>query len=524
MFEIKNFSQQGAQRLVSDKVLIHGRYWELVVEKDNLPGHISIYLSMNENSSFCYVNGNGVSYKYAMSVIHPINPSKNACRIFENVFDYKTSTHLCFYLNKLSQLNDYLSNDTLLVACNIHPEYKNTYIKPSIKSLSIEDSILLTDKHDYYPIQNGSHAKGYICIIANSQFSSSIFPELLAYKTDIEKILIVCTTNLAVNDKDIDIHQNLSSGQILEVFDHLSKKNFTDYDYIMIFILSHGYSGCIIGTDAIAIPYLQLQHYFYPDRCKSLTGKPKCFFLQGCRSPFSPSNTSTIPPHMLPPLPAIPLELDKSALSSVEKPKNYSKEEADFLFACACVDLSIAWTNTVSGSWYIAQLCKCLAHFSHSHHLLDTLIKVNQLLYKMSKDVEGYGVVSQMSVPSHTFTRKFRFFDNKEHIDNKVTEINVGSSVERSSSSSLRSSNMSLLYASTLPKNKGQQIYSQMLEARKKETKEYKDMPIDKRFSLSKLPASPQKGFERASSSAFRRSDLLFEDPVFLKTISSIIL
>ncbi|MDR3478964.1 MAG: caspase family protein [Gammaproteobacteria bacterium] len=529
-FEIKNFSQKGKQRLVSDKKLIHGKYWELAVDPESnaLPGYISIYLAMNEISSFCYVNGNGVNYTYTLSVIHPTNPSENVCRRWEHsVFDHKNSSHGFDFL-ELSKLNDYLSNDTLLIECMIHSEYKNIYAKPSTtinESLSMEDSVLLTDQQDYYPIQNGSHAKGYVCIIRNSQFDNRIFPTLAAYETDIEKIYSVCTTNLAINDKDIEKHHNLSSTKILEVFDNLSKKDFTSYDYLMIFILSHGYSGCIIGTDAVTIPYLHLQQYFYPSKCHSLKEKPKCFFLQGCRTQSSPSSTGNTLgsggshsktnkenksnvslPNVLALPSALPIEPTKSTLSIVIKPHNFSEEEADFLFACACVDFSIAWTNTVTGSWYITQLCKCLAYFSHSHHLLDMLIKVNQLLYKMNKDVERYGAVSQISVPSHTFTRKLRFFKNKE---NEQTEINIGSAADSSSSIPSSSSNKNMLYTSAPTKN--------FVPAT--ETKEDQQTPLqklaDKRLSyLIRKFGNPEEG------SPSKRADLLYDDPAFLNRLN----
>lgn len=44
-------------------------------------------------------------------------------------------------------------------------------------------------------------------------------------------------------------------------------------------LLSHGDEGMIYGTDGVE-KFEDLTKYFKGDRCKSLVGKPKLFFIQ----------------------------------------------------------------------------------------------------------------------------------------------------------------------------------------------------------------------------------------------------
>ncbi len=62
----------------------------------------------------------------------------------------------------------------------------------------------------------------------------------------------------------------------------VSSQSHSSYDSFVCVILSHGSDGVIYASDGI-IPVDKFIGYFRADRCASLVGKPKMFFIQACR-------------------------------------------------------------------------------------------------------------------------------------------------------------------------------------------------------------------------------------------------
>lgn len=56
----------------------------------------------------------------------------------------------------------------------------------------------------------------------------------------------------------------------------------SDRDCIVVSVLSHGEQGIIYAKDTHYKPDI-LWSYFTPDKCPSLAGKPKLFFIQACQ-------------------------------------------------------------------------------------------------------------------------------------------------------------------------------------------------------------------------------------------------
>ena len=56
-----------------------------------------------------------------------------------------------------------------------------------------------------------------------------------------------------------------------------------DYDCFVCCILSHGVLSHLYGTNGRLVPIKDLTSVFQTNRCPSLAGKPKLFFLQACQ-------------------------------------------------------------------------------------------------------------------------------------------------------------------------------------------------------------------------------------------------
>uniref|UniRef100_A0A3B5LKC7 Caspase 7, apoptosis-related cysteine peptidase n=1 Tax=Xiphophorus couchianus TaxID=32473 RepID=A0A3B5LKC7_9TELE len=116
--------------------------------------------------------------------------------------------------------------------------------------------------------------------------------------------------------------------QTCEKMEHLlkqaSEEDHSDSSCFACILLSHGEEGMIYGTDA-AMPIKTITSLFRGDRCKSLVGKPKLFFIQACRgSEFDEGvQTDSGPPN--------------DTLETDANPRHKIPVEADFLFAYSTV-------------------------------------------------------------------------------------------------------------------------------------------------------------------------------------------
>merc|ERR1719419_16664 len=106
-------------------------------------------------------------------------------------------------------------------------------------------------------------------------------------------------------------------------------------------LLSHGDEGVFFGTDR-SIELKHLTSLFRGDRCKSLVGKPKLFFIQACRG----------------------TELDAGIeADSPDDGKTKIPVEADFLYAFSTAPGYYSWRNTMTGSWFIQSLCDMMSKY-----------------------------------------------------------------------------------------------------------------------------------------------------------------
>eukprot|EP00057_Strongylocentrotus_purpuratus_P033329 XP_791009.1 PREDICTED: caspase-2-like [Strongylocentrotus purpuratus] len=83
---------------------------------------------------------------------------------------------------------------------------------------------------------------------------------------------------------EVSVHKNCTAAEIEEIIEQQRKDNHSRYDCFIIAILSHGEKGdAIYGTDSNLVTLQYIMDQFGSDRCPTLSGKPKLFFVQACR-------------------------------------------------------------------------------------------------------------------------------------------------------------------------------------------------------------------------------------------------
>ncbi|XP_058240332.1 caspase-3a isoform X2 [Hemibagrus wyckioides] len=114
-----------------------------------------------------------------------------------------------------------------------------------------------------------------------------------------------------------------------------------------------------------ALELKALTSLFRGDRCRSLAGKPKLFFIQACRG-------TDLDPG---------IEVDSGTDDSMKIPV-----EADFLYAYSTAPGYYSWRNTMTGSWFMQSLCEMLTKYGLELELMQVLTRVN---YKVALDFES---------------------------------------------------------------------------------------------------------------------------------------
>ncbi|XP_069697916.1 caspase-1-like isoform X2 [Periplaneta americana] len=198
---------------------------------------------------------------------------------------------------------------------------------------------------------------------------------------------------------DVRVFDNLTTKQIRDEVEKVASTDHTQYDCLLIAVLSHGEMGIIYSKDTPYKPE-SLWKPFTADRCPTLAGKPKLFFLQACQGDKLDGG----------------ITLAKRTQVDGDSAGYKIPIHADFLIAYSTIPGFYSWRNTTNGSWFIQALCCELQSKGTSVDLLTLLTFVIQ---RVALDFESntpgnYTMHQQKQIPCVTtmltrllcFTRK----------------------------------------------------------------------------------------------------------------------
>ncbi|XP_035664233.1 caspase-8-like [Branchiostoma floridae] len=157
--------------------------------------------------------------------------------------------------------------------------------------------------------------------------------------------------------------------------DH-GKMDFSQYDCFICCIMSHGALGKVFSSDNVGIDICELIKPMETQRCPSLAGKPKLFFIHACQGDRTQGKTTRSD-----------FTHDVKALPSMPS----FTHEADVFLGLSTVPGFVAPRNN-DGSPYIRFLTEALDKMSPVHDLL----KIMTTVCKQMNDIKdgGLGYVS----------------------------------------------------------------------------------------------------------------------------------
>lgn len=187
------------------------------------------------------------------------------------------------------------------------------------------------------------------------------------------------------------LSNDLSCRDIVKVLKNVSEEDHSKRSSFVCVLLSHGEEGLIYGTDG-PLELKVLTSLFRGDKCRSLAGKPKLFFIQACRG----------------------TELD-SGIEADSGPDEMTCQkipvEADFLYAYSTAPGYYSWRNAAEGSWFIQSLCRVLRENARKLELMQILTRVNHRVaeYESYSNRPDFNAKKQIPCIVSMLTKEFYF-------------------------------------------------------------------------------------------------------------------
>lgn len=161
-------------------------------------------------------------------------------------------------------------------------------------------------------------------------------------------------------------HRDLTADGIRQLTRELAFADHSQYDSVVVCLLSHGGVGFINGSDGVSIDLEEIRHYFV--QSPTLAGKPKLFFIASSRG------------NKVPETHCVHADSDDD-----ESPIMLLPQQSDIFFGYSTTPDTKSFRFTDKGSWYVTELCKSL----NAHHKdLDLLSMVQLAHYEVTHNPE----------------------------------------------------------------------------------------------------------------------------------------
>ncbi|CAJ1052550.1 Hypothetical predicted protein [Xyrichtys novacula] len=185
------------------------------------------------------------------------------------------------------------------------------------------------------------------------------------------------------------VYNDLSVENLKQVLVSASKEDHSCYASFVCVLLSHGDEGVFFGTDG-SVELKYLTSLFRGDRCKSLVGKPKLFFIQACRG----------------------TDLDAGIEADSGEDTTKIPVEADFLYAFSTAPGYYSWRNTMTGSWFMQSLCEMISKYGRQLEILHIMTRVNHKVaveFESVSNSPGFDAKKQIPCIVSMLTKEFYF-------------------------------------------------------------------------------------------------------------------
>lgn len=214
-----------------------------------------------------------------------------------------------------------------------------------------------TDRHSFY--YNMKHKTRGIAVIFNHEdFINPGLKKRTGTAVDSDTLKNV----LKGLGFQVTVCHNLTFQKLNDMVQQIARSDHSDADCVFIAVLTHGELGRLHAYDTYYKPEI-IWHSFTADKCTTLAGKPKLFFIQACQGEELDGGV---------------VLRDRTETDGPTSDTYRIPNHADFLIAYSTVPGYFSWRNTTRGSWFIQALTEELAEHGKKRDLLTLLTFVNQ--------------------------------------------------------------------------------------------------------------------------------------------------
>ncbi|XP_028132548.2 caspase-7 [Diabrotica virgifera virgifera] len=284
----------------------------------------------------------------------------------------------------------------------------------------VERKHLRTDRFEY---ERKGDDPGYIIIFNQETFYDKELGTRRGTRRDVNE-LTTCLQRLGFNIDKENILTDKTTEEVEQVLEKASQIDFTNYNCLILFFLSHGEELNFLHTKDGQILAKDIWLKFKDS--PGLNGKPKMFVFQACKG----ENFTTVGN-----------ELPKSAVLTPSSTFSPDYLYDDLLIVHSSTEGNCAFRNQYTGSWFIQELCKNFTAYGRKDEVISLIIRVTKCVsnnFTKGKDPTTnleYSNAKQMPFFISTLRKKFylnrtkerdailRIAETNEHILKTLVEI-----------------------------------------------------------------------------------------------------
>ncbi|XP_055693561.1 caspase-1-like [Lutzomyia longipalpis] len=204
------------------------------------------------------------------------------------------------------------------------------------------------------------------------------------------------------------VFNDLNRKDLRNLLEKVSQEDHTDYDCLVVVVMTHGETGYLYALDD-SYKIDELWHEFTGNKCKSLIGKPKLFFVNACRGERLDHGVMQV-------------RVFTDQVDSTAREVTYAiPSVADILVMYSTFEGHYSWRNPENGSWFIEVLYEELKKYGTERDLLTLLTGVNRrVAYEYQSNVpSNVKMDSKKQQPSIvSMLNKILFFTPKKDFNN----------------------------------------------------------------------------------------------------------
>lgn len=160
---------------------------------------------------------------------------------------------------------------------------------------------------------------------------------------------------------DVKVMSNLKNNEILTAVAETTKTS-SDYDGIIVCLLSHGHEGIVYGHNSIPVRTKDVKLLM---SSQLLLGKPKVLLIQACQG-NAPQKSISVE------VEEEDVEFDGPVATNVLSGSQF----ADFLVFWSTIEGFASIRHVQKGTWFIQELTSIIKNFHSSSHLVDICTSV----------------------------------------------------------------------------------------------------------------------------------------------------